>query len=256
MPVKKNSDNGGAAGTLTGSSPPRRENLWISLGCNIAAPLIILKQGDKVLPASPEIILAVALLFPLGYGLRDFIKLKKYNFVSIIGFVSVLLTGGIGLLELPVKWFIFKEAAVPAAIGLAVLVTLKTRYPLVKVLLYNPAVFDVAQIEARLRERGSRADFDRLLGRCTLWLAGSFFMSSVLNYFVARHFIRTEPALNKPQFNHEVADMLLWSQLIIVVPSMVVMFFILWRFLHGIRGLAGLEMEQALLAEPRREKTG
>jgi hypothetical protein len=37
----------------------------------------------------------------------------------MLGFVSVLLTGGIGLLQLDPKWIAVKEAAVPAVIGLA-----------------------------------------------------------------------------------------------------------------------------------------
>ncbi len=48
--------------------------------------------------------LVVALLFPIIYGGMDLVRNKKFNFISALGFISVLLTGGIGLLELDTRW--------------------------------------------------------------------------------------------------------------------------------------------------------
>ncbi|KFK47886.1 MFS transporter, partial [Vibrio vulnificus] len=59
----------------------------------------------------------------------DLIRNKKFNFISALGFVSVLLTGGIGLLELDTKWLALKEAVSPGLIGLAVFGSTFTRYP-------------------------------------------------------------------------------------------------------------------------------
>ena len=44
--------------------------------------------------------LIVALVFPLGYGVYDFVRRRKTNFISVLGFVSVLLSGGLGLMKL------------------------------------------------------------------------------------------------------------------------------------------------------------
>ena len=63
--------------------------------------------------------LLVALAFPVGYGIYDFVVRRGFNFYSALGFVSILLTGGIGLLKLPVEWLAIKEAAVPFVIGVA-----------------------------------------------------------------------------------------------------------------------------------------
>jgi len=52
----------------------------------------------------------VALLFPIGYGIWDWSKEKKINIFSALGLISVLLTGGIGLFELPTQWVAIKEA--------------------------------------------------------------------------------------------------------------------------------------------------
>ena len=44
------------------------------------------------------LVLIIALLFPIIYFLNDFIKNSKTNFISILGFVNILLTGLIGIL--------------------------------------------------------------------------------------------------------------------------------------------------------------
>jgi hypothetical protein len=56
----------------------------------------------------------------------------------VLGLVSILLTGGIGLLQLDTRWLAVKEAAIPGLIGLAVLMSTRTRYPLVKTAAVQP----------------------------------------------------------------------------------------------------------------------
>ena len=98
-------------------------------------------------------ILLIALCFPIAYFIYDLILRKKYNFISILGLISVLLTGGIGILEIPTQWFAVKEAAIPSIIGLAVILSLKTPYPLVRSILLNPELMDVPKIDAALLEK-------------------------------------------------------------------------------------------------------
>src|SRR5690606_41414891 len=58
-----------------------------------------------------------ALAFPIGYGLWDLRQSGKINPFSVLGVVSVFLTGGISLLELDPQYIAIKEAAIPAIIG-------------------------------------------------------------------------------------------------------------------------------------------
>lgn len=88
-----------------------------------------------------------------------------------LGLASVLLTGGIGLLALDPQWLEIKEAAVPGAIGLVVLASVWTRRPLVKVLLLNSAVINVARVDNRLQARGLVPAFEARLRRTT-WMLG------------------------------------------------------------------------------------
>jgi hypothetical protein len=225
----------------------KRENLWINLAVNILIPIIILKKGSDWLPAlSPVHVLLAALSFPVAYFVYDLWRRRKYNFFSILGFVSVLLTGGIGLLQLNPVWIAVKEASIPAIFGLAVLISLKTRYPLVRTFLYNKEFIEVEKIDHALEERGARAGFDKLLVTCTWLLGASFMVSAILNFILARIIVTTDPAENAVVFNHELGTLAMWSWPVIVIPCTVVMFFALWKLIAGVRNLTGLEFEQVL----------
>ena len=140
-------------------------------------------MGTRI--ADPALlVLLIALAFPIGYFVYDYKQRKKYNFFSILGLLSVLLTGGIGILEIPTKWFAIKEAAIPLLLGLAVLISLKTRYPLIRTLLYNPEMIETEKVQAQLERTQQQAQFDSLLSRCTVLLSSSFFLRPA-NYLLA-----------------------------------------------------------------------
>jgi len=232
------------------ASPAKRENMLINLGINILIPVLVLRKGDAWLPAlSAAQILILALIFPIAYFIYDLYRRRKYNFISILGFISVMLTGGIGLLQLNPIWIAVKEAGIPAIIGLAVLLSIKTRFPLVRTFLYNKELIEVEKIDAALAARGNQAVFDRLLATCTCLLAGSFLLSAVLNFVLARLIVTTDPAVNNVAFNQEIGSLAAWSWPVIVVPSMVVMGFALWRLFAGIKTLTGLDLE-AVFKQP------
>ncbi len=226
---------------------PQQESLFTSIFFNILAPVLLLTQGDRLIK-EPAIVLIIALAFPVVYFIYDLRRRGKKNLISVIGFVSVLLTGGVGLLELPRFWFIVKETAIPALIGLAIIGSLKTPYPLVRTFLFSPQVFDVDRIQQALIERGNQNQMDRVLALSTWMLASSFFVSAVLNYFVASYFIQTEPSIDKAQFNAEVGAMTGWSFLIIALPCTVIMMAVLFYLIRQITRLTGLEMDDLVAA--------
>ncbi len=85
--------------------PPKQENFWLNLAFNIVAPALILAKLSGTHLLGPKWGLVVALAFPLGYGAWDFMKRRKANFISVLGFTSVLLSGGLGLLKVGGFWF-------------------------------------------------------------------------------------------------------------------------------------------------------
>ena len=103
----------------------------IELLVTLVIPSLILMKlsGPENLGAVQALLLALA--FPLFWGARDLWRRRKLNLFATLGLVSVLLTGGIGLLQLDTRWLAVKEAAIPGLIGLAVAISALTRYPLI-----------------------------------------------------------------------------------------------------------------------------
>lgn len=232
------------------SSPPKRENLLLNLACNLALPVFILSKLSTPERLGPVGGLLTALAFPLGYGVWDFVQRRQANFVSIIGFASVLLTGGLGLMHIGGFGFAIKEAAVPTVIGIAVLVSLKTKRPLVRTMLYNDQVIDVAKVDSALDARGTRPGFERLLVSSSYLLTLSFLVSAVLNFALARYLLTGDPGT--PEFNAQLGRMHLLSWPVIVVPSMTMTIYALWRLLSGLKKLTGLSLEE--LFHPQHQK--
>lgn len=231
---------------------PKRENLLLTLLFNIVIPSLILAKLSGPERLGPVVGLVTALAFPLGYGGWDFVRRRQTNFVSIIGFVSVLLTGGLGLLKVDGLWFAVKEAAVPAVIGFAVWASMHTKRPLVRQFIFNDQVIDVARVERALEERGNRPAFDRLLASASRWLVASFLLSAVLNFLLARWLLRSPSGT--PEFNLELGKMNALSWPVIVVPMMGMTIFVLWRLFAGIKALTGLGFDEVMHApEPKKE---
>ena len=230
---------------------PKRENLLVSIACNVLLPSAILSYGSKLAWLGPKWALVVALLFPVAYSIRDFVVRRKVNFVSALGFFSVLVTGTFALMKLDLHWFAIKEAAVPTVIGLVVLASMGTRWPLVREMLYNPQVIDVPKIDAALAARGAREAFEKLLREASYLLTVSFAVSAVLNYVLARIVLKS-PA-GSEAFNSELARMNLLSWPVIALPSTAVSIYALWRLLTGVQRLTGLEIEQLMHTPPEKK---
>ena len=234
----------------------KKENTFLNLGFNILLPILVLNKGKQVFghllePHFDNVaigILILALCFPVAYFIYDYVKRAKYNLMSILGLISVLLTGGIGILEIPTEWFAVKEAAIPLVLGIAVIVSLKTPWPLIRTLLYNPEVLDVDKVHTALQEHDCEPAFEKLLVKCTWLLALSFLLSGILNYALARWIVVSPSGTDA--FNSEVSKMMAWSWPVIVIPSMLIMMFTLWLLLGGIHKMTGLKLEDVLHGAP------
>ncbi len=221
---------------------PKRENLILNLIFNIALPTAVLTwlSGEKTLGVVWGLV--VALAFPLGYGLYDFAQRRSANFISIIGFTSVLLTGGLGLMKVGPMGFAIKEAALPLIIGVFVLISQSTKRPLVKTILLNDQILDLPRVDAALAERGNRSGLDLLLKRASYALAGSFVISSALNFGLARYVLKSPPATEA--FNAELARMQVLNWPVIALPTMAILMVILWKLIGGIGKLTGLTTDE------------
>lgn len=203
--------------------------------------------------------LVVALAFPIGYGVWHFMKTRKPNFFSALGFISVLLTGGLTIFlwnkDGTVKphadvLFGLKEASIPFILGLAVIGSHYTPTPLLRTFLYSDSLFDIPKIENRVREIGGAETYQKILFQATLLFAASFFLSMVLNFGLALYFLGDldHGASNARElYNERVAKLTGWGFAVIGVPILVFLFFTLRRLLKGLGRLTGYKDEEMML---------
>ncbi len=231
--------------STTQNSSGNTSRPMIDLLVSIVIPSIILMKfsGEDALGATSALL--VALAFPLGWGLFERFQHKKFNFIALLGLISVLLTGGIGLLQLDAHWLAVKEAAIPGIIGIAVLVSTRTRYPLIRTLLYNPAIMNVSKIRQKLEDNDNIESFEARLLNATYLLSGTFLFSATMNYILAKWIVTS--TAGSAAFNEELGRMTLLSYPVIAIPSMLMMMailFYLWRTIHG---MTGLKLEDILV---------
>jgi hypothetical protein len=134
-----------------------------------------------------------------------------------------------------------KEASIPGILGVATLLSLKTSQPLIHTLLLNESVFDVKRINQALTDNQSHSQFNQLLINASWILAGSFFLSSMLNYLLAVIILTADPGT--VSFNEQLGKMTALSFPVIALPAMAVMMGNLFYLFRGIKRLTGLDLE-------------
>ncbi|MCH2157031.1 MAG: hypothetical protein MK080_13680 [Opitutales bacterium] len=236
------------------ATPQKQENAFLNLGMNLVLPVLLLNKGDDWFNASPTAVLIIALVFPLGYGIYDFVTRKKANLFSIIGFVSVLLTGGIGLLHLDNKWLAVKEAGIPAIFAIITGASALTKKPLVRLFILNREIMDVDRIDAAIPE-GDRGEFDKVLARGTWYLAASFVVSSILNYILTTIIVVSEPGTDA--YNSELGKLQAMSFAVIALPSILMLGYAMWYVFTNIKKITGLGFEDLMYqpAQPKKKNT-
>lgn len=236
-----NRPNGPSEQIESRPSPQARGGLLGNLVFNIAIPTLVMTKLSGEEHLGPMLAIVVALAFPIGYGIRDYLQSHKPNFFSVLGVISVLLTGTMSLLKLPPEYIAIKEAAIPALFGIATVLSLNTRWPLVKTFLFNEQVMRVDVVHEALARQGNEKLFEARLRTASYLVAGSFFLSSVLNYVLAKVILVSEPGTTA--FTEELGKMTALSFPVIALPSTIVLMGALWYLLNQIRKLTRLELE-------------
>ena len=204
--------------------------------------------------------LIIALTLPVCYGVWFFCRHRKLNFFSVIGLVSVLLTGGLTLYlwqedgsvrsNAPTLFGI-KEGSIPLILGLAIFGSHWTKTPLLNTFLYSPQIFDIGKIERLVRERNAMEGYARLLFTCTIFFSASFLISTFANFFLAQHFLGdinfNDKLEARRQYNNGVGKLTFWGFIAIGVPILVILMLVMWHLVKGLKKLTGLDTEEILL---------
>lgn len=224
------------------TTKPQQSGFFGNLVFNIIIPVLIMSYASSDEYLGPAWSVVVALAFPLTYGLLELKNTKKVNMFSVLGIISVLLTGGISLLKLPAEYMAIKEATIPAAIGLAVLITQYTKKPLVKALILNDQIINWEKLNATLEEKGTVDEFNKKIAVSSYIVASSFFLSSALNYGLAKFILVSEPGTTA--YTEELGRMTALSYPVIVIPSMILLIIALVYLFKQISKVTGDPIEE------------
>ncbi|WP_018983075.1 VC0807 family protein [Salinimonas chungwhensis] len=226
------------------SAQKQNQGFFGNLAFNIIIPVVIMSYTSSDDLLGPAWSIVAALVFPIGYGLWDLKQSGKVNGFSVLGIISVLLTGGISLLKLPAEYIAIKEAAIPALIGIAVLVTQYTKKPLVKMLILNDQIINWNALNDALERTGKEQEFRRKVANSSYIVATSFFVSSALNYILAKVILVSEPGTTA--YTEELGRMTALSYPVIVIPSMILLVTALWYLFNQIGKITGEDLDNFL----------
>lgn len=214
----------------------------ISLVINILIPTVIMMRfaGEDKLGAVNALLLALA--FPFVYGIWEMAKTRKVGWVPILGLVSIGISGGVGLLELPASWIAVKEAMIPGILALAILVSAWIGKPLARVFL--DAIIDKDRIYPILEEQNKMDDYDRRTAVATWMLAGTFVLSATLNFFLARIVVTADGG--SQQYTEQLGRMTALSFPVITIPVFIALTASIFYIMSTLSKLTGLEMDEVL----------
>ena len=243
-----------------------KENPLISICFNIFIPVLILKNGDNWIHKILQLLdiaelpvqfldninlssmaFLIALIFPVAYFIYDFFKRKNVNVISILGFINVLLTGGIGIFGerfgLSKNWFIVKEGALPSLIGLGLIILRKLRKNSFNKILLNDIIFDNHKINSSIKYE-EQNEFETIVHRAGSHFIVGLFMSSFIQFILASLIVTSNPG--ESLFNEQVATMTWVSFLAVFFITMSIVGKGYLGLISGIEKITGLKKEDFL----------
>jgi hypothetical protein len=214
----------------------------------LVIPVIILTRFSGEDDLGPTRGLLLALAFPIGWAAYEMARQRRIGWTPIVGVISVLLTGGIALLELPPELVAIKEASIPLLLALAILVSAWIGKPLARIFLNQ--MLDREKVTRALAERGTTQEYEDRTAKATYMLAGAFLLSAALNYGLAKVIVTSEPGTEA--FNSELGRMTALSFPVITIPVMIVLFITVFYILRIVNQLTGLEADE-VIRQPGKE---
>ncbi len=230
----------------------QQNSFFANILFNLVVPVYLLNNSAEWFPSNgPVYSLILALAFPLGYGVWDYVKEKKTNPLSILGICNVLVTGGLALSKLEGIWFAVKEAAFPLMIGIAIAFSSFSNSPFIGKFLKTSGVLSWSVIQERIAASQSENLWVQLQKKATLFLSLSFLVSAIVNFVLAIYiFTEIDPSLSPEEksivLNKQIADMTWIGFLVLFVPSMIMTGLIFWYLMKGLSKITDLTLEQLL----------
>ena len=211
----------------------------------LVLPSFVLEWASKPDRLGPVWALVAASAIPIGFGIWCWTQKRGLNFFSVFGLVAVILTGGLGLLNLSAVWFAAKEALFPIILGLAFPLSHRFGAPLIKELLLNPQVINHRVIEKSLDDDEKRGRFESLLRTASWGMLGATFFSAAANFALALHLIgATEPG--SEAYVKAIGKLNWMGFLVIGIPLVGLTLLLLLWLLRRISELTGLDRDDLM----------
>lgn len=206
---------------------------WIEIACTVVVPTALLVFGGGWF--SPKVGLVVALAFPLGFAVASLAREGRPSGLAVLSLVSVVVSGGVGLLELDTRWFAYKEAVIPVLFGLVFAATAATPRPAVGLVLER--VLDPERTVRALDRTGQADRYAALARRATVELAAVTAASGLASCGLARWMV-VAPA-GTEAFSQELGRYTGASFVVVTVPVMAASVWVLMRAMRQLEDALG-----------------
>ncbi len=216
--------------------------LAVDLGLNVVWPLVFLwGLSDRF---TPLVGLGLALIGPLIAALITIVQQRRVSGLSALALIGVLVSGGIGVLQLDARWFAVKEAAIPAIIGALTAASSRTRYALVRTAFTE--ILDGVKLEAALASRGAQAAAHEVMAKATVRMGGVWLFLGIASGLLA--FAMVSGAPGTPAYNEDVGRYTAWSFGLVNLPSMAAMVWVMQKALDEVAAHSGIAIDDLVKA--------
>lgn len=220
------------------ATAPDQRWAWVEIVCTVVAPTAVLLGAGSWL--GPKLALVVALAFPLVFSAASIAREGRPSSLGILSVVGVVVSGGIGLLELDPVWFAVKEAAIPLAFAGIIAGTVVTGAPLVGIVMDR--VLDPDRVGPALGEPSAAAGYTAAVRRATFELALVTAASGVASFLLARLMVGADPATDA--FARELGRYTGASFVAVTLPTMGASVWVVSRALRAVERAVGLPIEE------------
>jgi hypothetical protein len=238
---------------MSGTDATNRPHPLADLLLTLVLPTMVLEWLSKPERLGPVWALVLACCLPAGFGLWCWRQKQGLNFFSLFGLFAVILTGGLGILNLDAKWFAAKEAVFPVILGLAFPLSHRFGAPLIQELLLNPQVVNHEALRRSLNTPAKEAAFESILVRASWGMLGTTFVSAGANYALAMRLLGGKAAGSEAYV--QAIGKLNWMGFIVIgIPLLAVTVGLMVWLLRRVSALTGLRQEE--LMHPARRPAG
>lgn len=216
-----------------------RPSPFLQFLVNFIIPIIILTRYSSDSQLGPIKGMLLALAFPVAYEMYNVYKRKKFSMLSAIAIGGILVTGAMSLLGLSEGWLALRRSLPYFAVGLAILISMWIKKPLVEKFL--PQIIDMEKARDAAKEKKTTSALNNHIKLTTYLFAVTFIGIAVASFVLTRAVITH--AAGTTGFNEEYARLRVLALPFNTLPLFVAFISIVMVLFTKIEKLTGLDIE-------------